>query len=110
MIPLISVLRSRRMLLTLLLGFSSGLPLLTTLDMLKAWMKDAGIDLTLIGLSTIVSLPYTLKFIWAPFFDKYVPPFLGRRRGWMLIGAMSYWARNLVWALQSLWLGIDSAC
>lgn len=74
------------LILTFLLGFSSGLPLLTTLDMLKAWLKDSQVDLTTIGLSGLVGLPYTLKFIWAPFFDRYVPPLLGRRRGWMLIG------------------------
>lgn len=61
------------------------MPLLTTLDMLKAWLTDAGVSLTMIGVSSLLSLPYTLKFLWAPFFDRYVPPFLGRRRGWMVI-------------------------
>ena len=67
----------RKIIITFLLGFSSGLPLLTTLDMLKAWLKDANVDLTLIGLSGLVGLPYTLKFLWAPVVDSYVPPFLG---------------------------------
>ena len=71
--------------LTLLLGFSSGLPLLTTLDMLKAWLKDSDVALSTIGLSGLLGLPYTIKFIWAPFFDRFIPPILGRRRGWMLI-------------------------
>ncbi len=80
-----SALAARRVWVTLLLGFSSGLPLLTTLDMLKAWLTDAKVGLTVIGLSGLLGLPYTLKFLWAPFVDRYVPPFLGRRRGWMII-------------------------
>ena len=52
---------------------------------LQAWMKSENIDLAVIGLYSLVGLPYALKFLWAPFMDRYVPPFLGRRRGWMLI-------------------------
>lgn len=76
---------SRRMLAVLLLGFSSGLPLLLIGSTFKAWMKDEGIDLTVIGLFAIVGLPYTLKFLWAPLLDRFVPPFLDRRRGWIFI-------------------------
>jgi len=68
----------------LLMGFSCGLPLLLTITVLQAWMKDAGVDLTVIGLMALVGLPYTLKFLWAPLFDRYRLPFLGRRRGWLL--------------------------
>ncbi len=75
---------SRRMLVSLLMGFSCGLPLLLTLSLLQAWMTDAGVDLTTIGLITLVGLPYTLKFLWAPLLDRYTPPLLGRRRGWLL--------------------------
>jgi len=71
--------------LMLPLGFSSGIPLLVTLDLMKAWLTDSGITLTLVGASSLLTLPYTLKFIWAPFFDHIRPPILGRRRGWMLI-------------------------
>lgn len=76
---------SWKMLVILLLGFSSGLPLALTGSTLRAWMTDAKVDLSTIGLFTSIGLPYTLKFLWAPFLDRYIPPFLGRRRGWILI-------------------------
>lgn len=68
-----------------LLGFSSGLPLFLTERTLQAWMTKAGVDLTTIGLFSMVTLPYSLKFMWAPVVDRFVPPFLGRRRGWLLV-------------------------
>ena len=76
---------SRPMLVSLLLGFSSGLPLLLVGSTLQAWMVDQKVDLKQIGLFTLVGLPYTLKFLWSPVFDRFVPPFFGRRRGWLLI-------------------------
>lgn len=69
----------------LLLGFSSGLPLALTGGTLQAWMTVEGVDLRTIGVFTLVGLPYTLKFLWSPVLDRFVPPFLGRRRGWILI-------------------------
>ena len=69
----------------LVLGFSSGLPLWLTDRTLKAWMTTANVDLTTIGLFSLVALPYSIKFLWAPLIDRYIPPFLGRRRGWLLI-------------------------
>ena len=72
------------MLIALLMGFSSGLPLLLTGSLLQAWLKEANVDLGTIGLFGLVGLPYTLKFVWAPVLDRYVPPVFGRRRGWML--------------------------
>jgi PAT family beta-lactamase induction signal transducer AmpG len=76
---------SGRMLVMLATGFSSGLPLLLTGSTLQAWLTDEKIDLRAIGLFALVGLPYTLKFLWSPFLDRYVPRFLGRRRGWMLV-------------------------
>ena len=77
---------SARMVVALLMGFSCGLPLLLTGSVLQAWLKDGGVDLTRIGLFALVGLPYTLKFLWAPLFDRYVLlPFLGRRRGWLIV-------------------------
>lgn len=73
------------MLALLFLGFSSGLPLFLTSQTLQAWMTVEGVDLKAIGLISLVSLPYTLKFIWSPLLDRFVPPFLGRRRGWLII-------------------------
>ncbi len=74
-----------RMLVSFMMGFSCGLPLLLTISVLQAWMQQEGVDLTVIGLMALVGLPYTLKFLWAPVLDRYIPPFLGRRRGWLLI-------------------------
>ncbi|MCA1987883.1 MAG: AmpG family muropeptide MFS transporter [Desulfarculus sp.] len=76
---------SPRMLVAFMMGFSSGLPLLLTLSLLQAWMQQERVDLTLIGLITLVGLPYTFKFLWAPIFDRYRLPFLGRRRGWLFL-------------------------
>lgn len=75
---------SGRMLVALLMGFSSGLPLLLTGSVLQAWMTDEGVDLGTIGLFALVGLPYTLKFLWAPLTDRYCFPFFGRRRGWLI--------------------------
>ena len=73
------------MLVLAVLGFASGLPLYLTSRTIQAWMTVEGVDLTTIGLFSLVALPYSLKFIWAPVVDRYVPPFLGRRRGWLLV-------------------------
>src|SRR5262245_42191529 len=76
---------NRRMLAILLMGFSSGVPLALVGGTLQAWMASRKVDLTVIGIFSLVGLPYTLKFLWAPLMDRYIPPFLGRRRGWMLV-------------------------
>jgi PAT family beta-lactamase induction signal transducer AmpG len=73
------------MLVALVMGFASGLPLLLTISVLQAWMKEEGVDLAVIGLMALVGLPYTLKFLWAPVLDRYTIPLFGRRRGWLLI-------------------------
>jgi MFS transporter, PAT family, beta-lactamase induction signal transducer AmpG len=74
-----------KMAVLLFLGFSSGLPLYLTSKTLQAWMTTAKVDLTTIGLFSLVALPYSFKFVWAPVMDRFIPPFLGRRRGWVLI-------------------------
>lgn len=89
MLSMFKVIFSRRMLVTAIMGFACGLPLLLTITILQAWMKDEGVDLALIGLMALVGLPYTLKFLWAPFLDRFTLPFLGRRRGWLLIAQMT---------------------
>jgi PAT family beta-lactamase induction signal transducer AmpG len=68
-----------------LLGFSSGLPYLATSQTLGAWMSAEGVDLKTIGAFSLVALPYTFKFAWAPLLDRYRLPFLGRRRGWLVV-------------------------
>ena len=77
------------MLVALVMGFSCGLPLLLTISVLQAWMKEEGVDLTVIGMMALVGLPYALKFLWAPVLDRFTPPFLGRRRGWLLIAQLA---------------------
>jgi PAT family beta-lactamase induction signal transducer AmpG len=74
-----------KMAILVLLGFSSGLPFYLTSKTLQAWMTTSKVDLATIGFFSLVTLPYSLKFVWAPVMDRYVPPFLGRRRGWVLI-------------------------
>jgi MFS transporter, PAT family, beta-lactamase induction signal transducer AmpG len=74
-----------KMAVLVFLGFSSGLPFYLTSKTLQAWMTTAKVDLATIGFFSLVTLPYSLKFVWAPVMDRYVPPFLGRRRGWVLI-------------------------
>ncbi|MCU0591457.1 MAG: AmpG family muropeptide MFS transporter [Desulfobacterales bacterium] len=80
---------SRRMLVALLMGFSCGLPLLLTLGVLQAWMKEEGADLTWVGMITLVQSPYSWKFLWSPVLDRFTPMRLGRRRGWLLIAQLA---------------------
>jgi PAT family beta-lactamase induction signal transducer AmpG len=81
----LQVFQSRKMAALLFLGFASGLPLFLTSKTLQAWMTVEGVDLKSIGLFSLVGLPYSLKFLWSPFLDRFVPPFLGRRRGWLIL-------------------------
>lgn len=76
---------NRRLFVTLLLGFSSGLPLALSGATLQAWLADIDIDIRAIGFFSLAGLPYTLKFLWSPLMDRFVPPRFGRRRGWLLI-------------------------
>jgi PAT family beta-lactamase induction signal transducer AmpG len=69
----------------MLFGFFSGLPLGLTGVMLQAWMAKAGVNLHTIGVFSLVGVPYLLKFLWSPFMDRFVPPWLGRRRGWIVL-------------------------
>ena len=77
--------RNRTLLICVTLGFSSGLPLFILINLLTAWLKAEGVDLKAIGLFALVGFPYTWKFIWSPLMDRFSMPFLGRRRGWMLV-------------------------
>ena len=75
---------NKRMLICIFTGFSSGLPLYILISLLPAWLRSEGVNLKAIGLFALINLPFTWKFLWAPLFDRYIPP-LGRRRGWLLI-------------------------
>ncbi len=76
---------NRRTLICAFTGFASGMPLYVLFQLLPAYLRAEGVGLKEIGLFALVTFPYTWKFMWAPLMDRYIPPFLGRRRGWMLI-------------------------
>ena len=73
------------MLICIFTGFTSGLPLYFLINLIPAWLRTENIDLKTIGLMSLIGLPFTWKFIWSPVMDAVRPPFLGRRRGWMLV-------------------------
>lgn len=76
---------SRNMLICIFTGFTSGLPLYFLINLIPAWLRSEHIDLKTIGLMALIGLPFTWKFIWSPVMDAVRLPFLGRRRGWMLV-------------------------
>lgn len=76
---------NRRILICVFTGLASGMPLYVLFQLVPAWLREEGVSLAEIGLFALVGIPYTWKFMWAPLMDRWVPPFLGRRRGWMLI-------------------------
>ncbi|MDP4917848.1 MAG: AmpG family muropeptide MFS transporter [Haliea sp.] len=76
---------NRRMLTCVFTGLASGMPLYVLLQLVPAWLRDQGVSLTEIGLFALVGIPYVWKFLWAPMMDRWIPPLLGRRRGWMFI-------------------------
>ena len=94
------VLASPKMLAILILAAASGFPNQITESVLQAWLKDSGASNTTIGVMSYVALPYLLKFLWAPFVDRYSLPLLGRRRGWMLAMQLALAAAIAATALQ----------
>ncbi|MFA6970718.1 MAG: AmpG family muropeptide MFS transporter [Gallionella sp.] len=76
---------TRRMLICVFTGFTSGLPLYLLFNLLPAWLRSEHVDLKTIGLFALIQFPYTWKFIWSPLLDRYALPMLGRRRGWMVL-------------------------
>jgi len=96
----LDALRDRNLAAILLLAFSSGLPLALTGTTLQAWLTVEGVDLSTIGIFTLVGIPYTWKFLWSPAMDRFVPPLLGRRRGWLAVTQLLLAA--LIAALGSL--------
>jgi PAT family beta-lactamase induction signal transducer AmpG len=75
----------KRMAAVLLMSFASGLPYNLSGFTVQAWLASEGLDIKTIGIFSLVGLPYIFKFLWAPLLDRYLPPILGRRRGWILI-------------------------
>ncbi len=80
-----TIITNPRLLATILLAFSSGLPLTLTGSTLQAWFTVSGIAITTIGALSLIGQPYVYKFLWAPLLDRYYPRFLGHRRGWIFI-------------------------
>jgi len=85
---LFHVYNNRKMAFLLVLGFSSGMPLYLVGQTLITWLSVEEVGLTTIGLFSLVGLPYSLKFLWAPLVDRYTLPVLGRRRGWMAMSQL----------------------
>ncbi len=82
---LLQALGDKRLSAVLFLSFASGLPFNLTGFTLQAWLASSGLAIQTIGFFSLVALPLNFKFFWAPLLDRYLPPFLGRRRGWILI-------------------------
>ncbi|HEY9824455.1 MAG TPA: AmpG family muropeptide MFS transporter [Stenomitos sp.] len=98
---ILRVLQQPKMAALLFLGFSSGLPLyLASKAPLQAWLSQEGLGLEAIAAVSLFGLPYSLKFLWSPFLDRYIPPFLGRRRGWLVITQVALFIAVAAMALQ----------
>ncbi len=80
----------------MVLGFASGLPLALTGQAMQAWLSVEGVDVATIGFLSLVGLPYTFKFLWAPLMDRFELPWLGRRRGWLVLTQLAL-AGALMW-------------
>lgn len=117
---LIRALRSRRTLAVSLLSFSSGLPLGLVWYAIPDWMRDIGVDIRVVGLITLAQAPWSFKVIWSPLMDRYVPPFWGRRRGWMAVTQLALGILGLllagvgerpeaVWVVAALAFGVALA-
>jgi len=95
---LLNALRSRRTLSVSLLSFASGLPLGLVWYAIPDWMRDIGVDIRVVGLLTVAQAPWSFKVFWSPLMDRYVPPFWGRRRGWMAVTQLTLAALVLMLA------------
>lgn len=80
-----NILFSPKMLVCLFIGFASGLPLYFLVQLIPAWLRNYDIDLSTIGLFSLIMFSYNWKFVWSPIMERFTPPFLGKRRGWMLL-------------------------
>ncbi|MCH9754318.1 AmpG family muropeptide MFS transporter [Rickettsiella endosymbiont of Litargus connexus] len=94
-------LSKRNLFSTFLLGFSSGLPLALTSSTLQAWFTVTGASLLAIGSLGLIGQPYIYKFLWAPLLDRWIPPLLGRRRGWIIVIQLALIAAISIMALAN---------
>lgn len=115
-----AVVGSWRLLSVVLLSFASGLPLGLVWIAIPAWLAREGVDIRVIGLFTLAQTPWSFKLLWSPLMDRYRPPFLGRKRGWILLGQVALCAATLwlagvsdrpqaVWVIGGLTLAIAFA-
>ena len=113
-------LRSRRTGAVVLQSFASGLPLGLVWYSIPDWMRDIGVDIRVVGLITLAQAPWTFKGLWSPLMDRYVPPFWGRRRGWMAVTQVALFALGLllagvgerpeaIWVVGAVALGVALA-
>ena len=93
-----AVVGSWRLLSVVLLSFASGLPLGLVWFAIPAWMAREGVDIKVIGLFTLAQAPWSFKLLWSPWMDRYPPPFLGRKRGWIVVGQVALFALTLALA------------
>jgi PAT family beta-lactamase induction signal transducer AmpG len=91
----------QRLVVVVVMGFASGLPLALTGQAMQAWLSVEGVDIATIGFLSLVGLPYTFKFLWAPLMDRFELPWLGRRRGWLVVTQLGLAAALLLMAATS---------
>ncbi len=81
-----------RAILILFLGFSAGIPILLIFSSLSLWLREAGIERSVVTMFSWAALGYSFKFIWAPLIDALPVPFmtkwLGRRRAWIVMAQL----------------------
>jgi PAT family beta-lactamase induction signal transducer AmpG len=87
--------RSWRLASVALQSFASGLPLGLVWIAIPTWMTQAGVDIKVVGLFTLAQAPWTFKFLWSPLMDRYPPPFMGRKRGWIFIAQLALFGLGL---------------
>jgi PAT family beta-lactamase induction signal transducer AmpG len=115
-----SVVGSWRLFSVVLLSFVSGMPLGVVWFAIPAWMAREGVDIKVIGLFTLAQAPWSFKLLWSPWMDRYPPPFLGRKRGWIVVAQVALFAltlalsgvkhaREAMWVIGALALGIAFA-
>jgi PAT family beta-lactamase induction signal transducer AmpG len=115
-----AVVGSWRLFSVVLLSFASGMPLGLVWFAIPAWMAREGVDIKVIGLFTLAQAPWSFKLLWSPWMDRYPTPFLGRKRGWIVVGQVALFAltlalsgashaRDAVWVIGALALGIAFA-
>ena len=107
---------NRRMLICVFTGFTSGLPLYLLFQLVPGWLRMEGVGLAEIGFFALVQFPFTWKFIWSPIMDRFTLPFLGHRRGWMLVtqvallfsmGSMGFFKPDVsIWSIAYLSIAV----